>query len=126
MLVRRELEDAAKQLGDRIRENKATASELYEMGCVLLRKKTFSAAVRNLEGAIEAWDGEETDLAQVHNALGYAFLNLEKLDLAIAQFKLAVELQPGRESGVERQITGRFLATRIVTCFSPLPNALGT
>lgn len=32
---------------------------------------------------------------QVHNALGYAYFNMGKTDIAIAEYKQAVEKQPG-------------------------------
>lgn len=39
MLVRNELENAAKALGDRVRDNTASGQDYYEMGCIMLRKK---------------------------------------------------------------------------------------
>jgi hypothetical protein len=32
---------------------------------------------------------------QVHNALGYAYFNMGKTDIAIGEYKQAVEKQPG-------------------------------
>lgn len=32
---------------------------------------------------------------QVHNALGFAYFNMEKSDLAVTEYKKAVQLQPG-------------------------------
>ena len=32
---------------------------------------------------------------QVHNALGYAYFNMEKASLAVENYRKAVELQPG-------------------------------
>lgn len=49
VLVRRELENAAKELGERVRSGDASAADHFEMGCVLLRKKVYGAAVKNLE-----------------------------------------------------------------------------
>jgi Flp pilus assembly protein TadD len=51
--------------------------------------------VRNLKLAAEMWQGDQEDLAQIHNALGYGYLETEKLDASVAEFKKAVELQPG-------------------------------
>ena len=34
-------------------------------------------------------------LLQVYNALGYAYFNMEKNDLAVENYQKAVELQPG-------------------------------
>lgn len=36
---------------------------------------------------------------QVHNALGYAFFNMEKTDAAVAEYRKAVQLQPGYVTG---------------------------
>jgi len=33
--------------------------------------------------------------AQVHNALGFAYFNMQKTDIAIQEYKQAVEKQPG-------------------------------
>ena len=33
--------------------------------------------------------------SQVHNALGYAYFNMEKTDMAINEYQQAVEKQPG-------------------------------
>lgn len=34
-------------------------------------------------------------LMQVHNALGYAYFNMGKTDIAIGEYKQAVDKQPG-------------------------------
>ena len=132
VLIRRELEDAAKSLGDRIRSGNASSEvisidkreiqsqycfascrskdlqsrapcisyhsscalrqawkltdihefsrgilaeersqpplflqETFELGVILLRKKLFTQAVKNLEKARKSWDGEPDELAQV-------------------------------------------------------------
>ena len=95
VLVRRELETAAKALGERVRDGSASAEELFEMGCVMLRKKVYTQAVRHLEGALAAWDGEAEERAQVHNALGFALASQEKVTAALEQYRQAVALQPG-------------------------------
>jgi Flp pilus assembly protein TadD len=45
--------------------------------------------------AAAQWEGAEEDLAQIHNALGFGYLSTDKLEEAVAEFKRAVELQPG-------------------------------
>lgn len=95
VLIRRELEEAAKVLGDRVRAQEASAEDYFELGVILLRKKLFTQATSNLEKAMKKWDGEPEELAQVHNALGYSYFNLEKVDAAVREYKKAVELQPG-------------------------------
>lgn len=39
--------------------------ETFELGVILLRKKLFTQAVKNLEKARKTWDGEPDELAQV-------------------------------------------------------------
>ncbi|KAJ6297332.1 hypothetical protein OIU78_022964 [Salix suchowensis] len=61
----------------------------------MLRRKFYPAATRYLLQAIEKWDGDDQDLAQVYNALGVSYVLDEKLDRGIKQFEAAVKLQPG-------------------------------
>ena len=91
VLIRRELEEAAKVLGDRIRTDNASSEvclsklltcmaenpveggmydlqDFFELGVILLRKKLFTSAVKNLEKARKKWDGEPDELAQVSSA----------------------------------------------------------
>jgi tetratricopeptide (TPR) repeat protein len=89
------LDDQAKKMGERIRAGNASAEDYFEMGSILLRKKVFTQAVRNLQAAEENWDGDEQDLALVHNALGFGYSNTDKIDDAIVEFKKSVALQPG-------------------------------
>ncbi|KAL4859489.1 Tetratricopeptide repeat domain-containing protein PYG7 [Chlorella vulgaris] len=95
VLIRRELEEAAKVLGERVRSGEASSEDYFELGVILLRKKLYTQATKNLERAQKSWSGEPEELAQVHNALGFAFFNMEKVDPAISQYRKAVELQPG-------------------------------
>ena len=95
VFIRRELDDAAKKMGERIRAGDASAEEYFEMGSIMLRKKVFTQAVRNLKLAAQMWEGDKEDLAQIHNALGFGYLSTDKLDEAIVEFNKAVELTPG-------------------------------
>ena len=95
VLIRRELEEAAKVLGERVRSGEATSEDCFELGVILLRKKLFTQATKNLEKAKKEWQGEEEELAQVHNALGFAYFNMERFQPAVSEYKAAVELQPG-------------------------------
>jgi tetratricopeptide (TPR) repeat protein len=95
VLIRRELEEAAKVLGERVRGGAASAEDQFELGAILLRKKLFTQAQAALERAKRSWDGAPEELAQVHNALGYALFNQERLAAAVAEYQAAVALQPG-------------------------------
>ncbi|KAK9861128.1 hypothetical protein WJX84_001786 [Apatococcus fuscideae] len=91
VFVRRDLEEAAKVLGERIRSDSGNAEDFFELGIILLRKKLFTQATRNLEKAKKSWQGEEDELAKVHNALGYAYFNMDKSDLAVTEYKKAAK-----------------------------------
>jgi tetratricopeptide (TPR) repeat protein len=95
VLIRRELEEAAKVLGERVRTGDASPADSFELGVILLRKKLYTSALKSLDRARATWDGADADLAQVLNAIGYANFQLNKLDAAVAAYKEAVALQPG-------------------------------
>ncbi|KAK3024811.1 hypothetical protein RJ639_042816 [Escallonia herrerae] len=95
VLVRRELDLSAKELQEQVRSGDASATELFELGAVMLRRKVYPAATKYLLQAISKWDGDDQDLAQVYNALGVSYVRDEKLDKGITQFEKAVKLQPG-------------------------------
>lgn len=42
--------------------------DYFELGVILLRKKLFTQATKNLEKAKKTWDGEPDELAQVTTA----------------------------------------------------------
>ncbi|KAL3503952.1 hypothetical protein ACH5RR_033793 [Cinchona calisaya] len=95
VLVRRELDLSAKELQEQVRSGDASATELFELGAVMLRRKFYPAATKYLLQAIEKWDGDDQDLAQVYNALGVSYVRDDKLEKGIAQFENALKLQPG-------------------------------
>nr|XP_025876395.1 tetratricopeptide repeat domain-containing protein PYG7, chloroplastic isoform X5 [Oryza sativa Japonica Group] len=95
VLVRRELDLSAKELQEQVRSGDASATEYFELGAVMLRRKFYPAAIKYLQQAIQKWDRDEQDLAQVYNALGVSYKRDNKLDKSIQQFEKAVELQPG-------------------------------
>ena len=43
-----------------------TVQDYFELGVILLRKKLFTQATKNLEKAKKTWNGEPDELAQVH------------------------------------------------------------
>ncbi|XP_042491407.1 tetratricopeptide repeat domain-containing protein PYG7, chloroplastic isoform X2 [Macadamia integrifolia] len=95
VLVRRELDLSAKELQEQVRSGDASATEFFELGAVMLRRKFYPAATKYLLQAIERWDGDDQDLAQVYNALGVSYVRDGKLEKGITQFENAVKLQPG-------------------------------
>jgi len=52
-------------LKEQVRSGDASATELFELGAVMLRRKFYPAANKFLQQAIQKWDGDDQDLAQV-------------------------------------------------------------
>ena len=50
---------------EQVRSGDASATEFFELGAVMLRRKFYPAATKYLLQAIERWDGDDQDLAQV-------------------------------------------------------------
>lgn len=50
---------------EQVRSGDASAMGLFELGAVMLRRKFYPAATKYLNQAIEKWDGDDQDLAQV-------------------------------------------------------------
>ncbi|KVH98802.1 Tetratricopeptide-like helical, partial [Cynara cardunculus var. scolymus] len=87
VLVRRELDLSAKELQllhynnisgkeerylmimEQVRSGDASATELFELGAVMLRRKFYPAATKYLLQAIDKWDGDDQDLAQLETAV---------------------------------------------------------
>jgi tetratricopeptide (TPR) repeat protein len=95
IFIRYRLNEAVKELGDRVRKKDVSAKDYFELGAVLLRMKLYSQALRNLEKSIKNWDGWEVEQAQVYNALGFTYMELNRLDKALDAYLRAVKLQPG-------------------------------
>lgn len=95
VLVRRELDLSAKELQEQVRSGDASSMELFELGAVMLRRKFYPAATKYLLQAIDKWDGDDQDLAQVYNALGVSYVRDGKTDKGISQLEAAVKIQPG-------------------------------
>ncbi|WZN58930.1 tetratricopeptide repeat domain-containing protein [Chloropicon roscoffensis] len=94
VLFRTQLEEATKELSEKARTGDATYDEYYELGVLLIRKKLFATALKHLDSAKRQWEGDEEGLAQLYNAMGYAYLQQDKLDSAIEEYKGAIDLRP--------------------------------
>lgn len=65
VLMRREMDERSKVLGELIRTGDAESEDYYELGVVLARKRLFTQAMKNYTKAVKLWNGEEVELAQV-------------------------------------------------------------
>lgn len=91
----RRVESSFSRLQNKLTKEKGTAQEYYELGSIYLDKKLYSQSITLLQKALKAKDLEgEDNIALVYNALGYAYACQEQYDLAIRQYKEALEQLP--------------------------------
>jgi tetratricopeptide (TPR) repeat protein len=91
----RRTEGRFSRLQQKLREEKGTAKEYYELGSIYLDKKLFSQAVKLLQKATKIGGNVEPEnRALIYNALGYAHFAEEQYDLAIRNYKEALKLYP--------------------------------
>jgi tetratricopeptide (TPR) repeat protein len=88
------LEKSLSKLERKLKNERGTVQEYYELGSIYLEKKMFSQANIMLKKALKADGIEPMEMAPVYNALGYACFGQEQYDLAIRQYKEAIKLEP--------------------------------
>ncbi|MGG6294152.1 tetratricopeptide repeat protein [Leptolyngbya sp. AN02str] len=96
VLKTRRVETRLNNLQAKLSKEKGTAQEYYELGSILLDKRLYSQAIAQFQKALKSKDltGDE-NVAILYNAIGYAYSAQEQYDLAIRQYKEALEKQPG-------------------------------
>lgn len=91
----RRVEGSLNRLQTKLTKEKGTAQEHYELGSLMVDKKLYSQAVIQLKQALKLLDAEESDKAAlIYNALGFAYFAQEQYDLAIRQYKEALDIAP--------------------------------
>lgn len=92
-LVRvRRTEGRISKLESKLKKEKGSAQEYYELGGMYLDKKMFVQATKLFERALKAEEElEPENKALIHNGLGYAYFANEQYDLAIRQYKEALK-----------------------------------
>jgi tetratricopeptide (TPR) repeat protein len=88
------IENALNKLEKKLKSERGTIPEYYELGSIYLEKKMFIQAIMMFKKAIKLEDGASPEMAPVYNALGYAYYGQEQYDLAIRQYKEAIKLEP--------------------------------
>jgi tetratricopeptide (TPR) repeat protein len=91
----RKQESTFSRLQNKLKKEKGTAEEYYELGSLYLDKKLFVQSVNLLNKALKA--NKKLPLenqALIHNAMGYAYFAQEQYDIAIRQYKEALKLYP--------------------------------
>ena len=95
ILKTRRIESTFSRLQNKLTKEKGTAKEYYELGSIYLDKKLFVQAIQLLQKALKAEKNMEPEnLALIHNALGFAYFSQEQYDLAIRNYKQAIQLFP--------------------------------
>jgi tetratricopeptide (TPR) repeat protein len=101
ILKTRKVETALTRLQNKLKNEKGTAAEYYELGSIYLDKKLFSQSIAVFQKALKASEGEENEnVALIYNGLGFAYFAQEQYDLAIRQYKEALRLQPNYVTGL--------------------------
>ncbi|HEY9663883.1 MAG TPA: tetratricopeptide repeat protein [Allocoleopsis sp.] len=91
----RRTESTFTRLQNKLSKEKGTAKEYYELGGILLEKRLYSQAVAQFQKALKSKDLEgEENIALIYNALGFSYAAQEQFDLAIKQYKEALDLFP--------------------------------
>jgi tetratricopeptide (TPR) repeat protein len=91
----RRVEGAFSKLQKKLKDQKGTAKEYYELGSIYLDKKLFVQSISLFQKALKAeTEVEPENQALIHNALGYAYFAQEQYDIAIREYKEALKLYP--------------------------------
>jgi tetratricopeptide (TPR) repeat protein len=91
----RRVESTFNKLQKKLKQEKGTARDYYELGSIYLDKKLFVQSVTLFQKALKPKDDiEPENQALVHNALGYAYFAQEQYDIAIREYKEALKLYP--------------------------------
>ena len=93
--ITRRVEGTLNRLQNKLSKEKGTAQEHYELGSLMLDKKLYSQAVVQLKQALKVLDDEDSEKAAlINNALGFSYFAQEQYDIAIRQYKEALQIAP--------------------------------
>ncbi|HAA32371.1 MAG TPA: hypothetical protein DCE56_37570 [Cyanobacteria bacterium UBA8553] len=95
VLKTRKVEGTLSRLERKLKKERGTVQEYYELGSIYSDKKMFAQAIVLLQKSLKGVDAEEENLAPVHNALGFAYFAQEQYDIAIREYKEALKQNPG-------------------------------
>lgn len=95
ILKTRKVENTLSRLQNKLKNEKGTAQEYYELGSIYLDKNLFAQAMKLFQKALKETEGEsDENVALIYNGLGFAYFGQEQYDLAIRNYKEAIKLQP--------------------------------
>jgi len=96
ILKTRRVETALNRLQEKLSKESGMSQDYYELGTIYLDKKLYSQSIAQFQKALKAKDLEGAEnTALLYNALGFAHAAQEQYDLAIRQYKEALDRQPG-------------------------------
>lgn len=91
----RRSESSFSRLQKKLKNEKGTALEYYELGSLYLDKKLFVQSTNLFKKALKADKNlEPENEALIHNAMGYSYFAQEQYDIAIREYKEAIKLYP--------------------------------
>lgn len=91
----RKQESTFSRLQNKLKQQKGTAEEYYELGSLYLDKKLFVQSISLLKKALKTDKNlPQENQALIHNAMGYAYFAQEQYDIAIREYKEALKLYP--------------------------------
>jgi tetratricopeptide (TPR) repeat protein len=90
----RKLESAMTRIQRKLKDQKGSALDYYELGSIQLDKRLYAQSVINFQRSLKADELEGDALAAVYNALGFAYFAQEQYDLAMKQYKEALKASP--------------------------------
>ncbi|MDJ0575014.1 MAG: tetratricopeptide repeat protein [Xenococcaceae cyanobacterium MO_234.B1] len=91
----RRSENLFSKLQKKLKKEKGTSKEYYELGSLYLDKKLFVQSISLFQKALKADKNiEPENQALIHNAMGYSYFAQEQYDIAIRQYKEALKLYP--------------------------------
>ena len=91
----RKQESTFSRLQTKLKKEKGTAEEYYQLGSLYLDKKLFVQSISLLQRALKVDKKLPAEnKALIHNAMGYAYFAQEQYDIAIRQYKEALKFYP--------------------------------
>lgn len=90
----RKTELSLSRLQNQLNQGKGSTQEHFELGSLYLSKNLALPAIQQFQQALKSAAAEgETNLAPIHNAMGYAYFMQEQFDVAIRTYKEALKLK---------------------------------
>lgn len=90
----RKTESKLSKLQNKLKKEAGDPLEYYELGSLYLDKKLYSQSAKLFQKALKAGEIAPENKALIYNGLGYSYFANEQYDLAIRQYKEALNYNP--------------------------------